>query len=361
MFLAVSVAALLLIGGAGAGATLYQLDGTWAPKWPEGANMFSAVGVAGDGRLYVTQRGNVSIEPVLVLNKSTGELMDAWGKSHVGIAKPGMTWGAHGLALEECNFACGQGDPSNPNVRVWIEDFTHYTLTAFSSSGAKLIELGTPGVAGNSTNDPIQFGNVADAVVVTANEQDASSTVFATDGDGGFANRVMAIRIPVDSRNKPEAVWTTPHAFKNPHSITMHARSRLLVVADREHQSIKLLDSNNGNILGDFNCGITWGENASGVPFGVRALSLGGRDLLFVCAMDNPQDHRNQRIFVLDVAHLNARDNIHSRCAIIQTIAIDPAEYSGPHLLGIDQATGDVYAALVADAPLSTVLRFTAR
>ena len=43
---------------------------------------------------------------------------------------------------------------------------------------------------------------------------------------------------------------------------------------------------------------------------------------------------------------------------MLQTLTINPQEYSGPHLLGVDDLTGDVYAALVADVPESTVLRF---
>ena len=66
----------------------------------------------------------------------------------------------------------------------------------------------------------------------------------------------------------------------------------------------------------------------------------------------NPQDHRNQRIAVLDFSELDAAAGAQSRCRELQTLGIDPQAFSGPH------PTGDVYAALVADAPRSTVLRF---
>ena len=49
-----------------------------------------------------------------------------------------------------------------------------------------------------------------------------------------------------------------------------------------------------------------------------------------------------------------------STCDVVQEIGI-PTSYSGPHLLGIDTATGELYAALVADSPKSTVLRFRMR
>ena len=81
-------------------------------------------------------------------------------------------------------------------------------------------------------------------------------------------------------------------------------------------------------------------------------------DLLFVASMDNPQDGRWQRISVLDASGLTEAEGAHSPCRVLQTIRIDPKVYSGPHLLGVDERTGDLYAALVADKPLSTVLRF---
>ena len=53
----------------------------------------------------------------------------------------------------------------------------------------------------------------------------------------------------------------------------------------------------------------------------------------------------------------NRKDGVHSECRLLQTLTIEPNEYSGPHLLGVSES-GDLYATLVADAPLSTVLRF---
>ena len=61
---------------------------------------------------------------------------------------------------------------------------------------------------------------------------------------------------------------------------------------------------------------------------------------------------------MLDAQHINAADGAKSRCSLLQQIDIDPNVYSGPHLLGVDAHNGDLYAALVADAPLSTVLRY---
>ena len=352
---------------AGKNLDMYSLDTTWSPEFPIGAHTFSAVGVYRD-QLFVTQRGNSSIPPVLRLSATSGEFLASWGEQDVALARPGNTWGAHGLSIERCNYPCVDNDIF-PSLRVWIEDFTNHTVTSFSSSGKKILQIGTPGVAGNGS---LQFDHVADAFVSPGYFAPSPapvgppphpspygpSFVYATDGDGGLANRVMKIRVPNHARNsKPSEVWVTGHVFNNPHSITLHSASQLLIVADREQQSLQLLSSETGTVLGKLDCGLNFGPGY-GVPFGVRTLVHGGRDLLFVASMDNPQDHKYQKITVLDVSHLTSEDGARSKCSIIQTIHIDPQEYSGPHLLGVDVLNGDVYAALVADAPHGTVLRF---
>lgn len=350
-----------LISSGNAAAVKYVLDSTWKPQFPSGSNTFSAVGVSTTDYVFVTQRGNASIPPVFKLGLD-GSLISSWGEHTVALAKTN-TWGAHGIAIEDCAFICAPGDKDDTTTRVWVEDFTNHTVTAFSSSGTKLIQIGTPGVAGNGTNPP-QFGNVADAVIVTGSLQIGKgftpSIVYATDGDGGNANRVMKIRVPnYGPSMTPTTEWATGHVFHDPHSIALHTRSQLLVIADREHMALKLIDAKNGEVLGTFDCGISFGSAEYGVPFGVRAHNdQNGGDLLFVASMDNPQDHKNQKISVLDVSGLNRQDGVHSNCSALQTISIDPHDYSGPHLLGVDPIRGDLYVALVADSPLSTVLKY---
>ena len=349
---------------AAATTPLYHLDTTFHPKFPLGSNTFSAVGVYRDS-LFVTQRGNATLPPVLHLSTQTGAFVSSWGEHDVALAKPGNTWGAHGLSIEDCHYPCADGSSHQPFVRVWIEDFTNHTMTAFSFEGQKLLQLGTPGQNGTGT-DPIQFGNVADAfvqaglVTPSPGPTETSSHIYASDGDGGSANRVIKINVPPRQNQggkKAFTEWATDSVFDNPHSITLHRPSQLLIVADREQFALKLLEATNGTVLGTFNCGLTFGKG-HGVPFGVRTLVFGGKDLLFVAAMDNPQDHKHQKIFVLDVSGLNANEGVGSACRVVQTIEVDANEYSGPHLLGIDESNGDVYAALVADVPLSTVLRY---
>ena len=292
---------------------------------------------------------------MLAINASDGSLITSWGGKDVAIAPgPPATWGAHGLSVEQCSWPCAEGTPF-PWFRVYIEDFTGHTVRSFDGTGNLIATFGMPGVAGNDTS-PLQFGSVADATVAWSTPF-SEPVVFASDGDGGTANRVVAFKASVP----PTVLWATPAVYDNPHSIALHVASGLLIVADREQEQLRLIRAQDGVDLGAWNCGLHLG--AEGRPFGVRtysdAVARGrARDYLFVASMDNPQDGKFQRISVLDASGLTAAAGAASPCAVLQTLSIEPTEYSGPHLLGVDHATGDIYAALVADKPRSTVLRF---
>jgi hypothetical protein len=190
-------------------------------------------------------------------------------------------------------------------------------VTAFTGEGARLFQVGTPGVAGNGTAPGhIQFDHVADAFVETGivgpamppDSPYGPSYIYTSDGDGGTDNRVLKIAVPAlwvgpGAEGGPEAPegegargvgarrakgptveWATSAIFDNPHSITKH-HSGLLVVADREHNATKLLDSRTGKDLGTWDCGLHFG--AEGRPFGVRAMQFGGVDMVIVASMDN--------------------------------------------------------------------------
>lgn len=372
-------AAGFIMFGIGASAfarssTLYTLDASWQPTFPAGAHQFSGVGIAAEppvgsglsgSLVYVTQRGDVTLDPVLVMNGTNGSLVRSWGKEHVAASTDAdPSWGAHGITVEACSWPCVQ----NANMadawhRVYIEDFTGHTLRSFSSTGEMLLSVGTPGVAGNGTS-PIQFDHVADADVATGSiypGRISPTLLYASDGDGGSNNRVVKLSLPATTesltRAPPTLEWATPARYANPHSIALHKRSGLLVVANRELAELRLLREADGTDLGVLDCGLGFG--ARGKPYGVRSLSHRGRDLLFVASMDNPQDHKNQRISVVDVSGLTETSGARSPCTALQTLQIPSDDYSGPHLLGVNERTGDLYAALVADAPRSTVLRFT--
>eukprot|EP00040_Diaphanoeca_grandis_P015543 m.79413 g.79413 ORF g.79413 m.79413 type:complete len:389 (-) comp25212_c0_seq1:150-1316(-) len=356
--------------------SLYSFDTQWSPKLPMGGHTYSGVAIAGES-VFVTQRGNVSLQPVIVLNKTNGDMIRGFGKTDIGIAGnvTAGTWGAHGIVTDVCGYACvPDASLDDAFVRVWVEDFTNYTVTAFSQTGRKLMQIGTPGVNGTGLN-PLQFDHVADAAIVPGMMNPVppppppsphpppmppahgNALLYATDGDGGVNNRVVKVEIKEDAEPPYMVHWATPSMYDSPHSITLHARTNLLIVADRGHNAIRLIDAGTGKDLGIWDCGLHFGEQ--GVPFGVRTLTYKGDDLLVVASMDNPQDHMYQRITLLDASKLSSATGSKSECSAVQVITIDPAKYSGPHLLGVDTSNGDIYAALVSDTPLSTVLRYT--
>ena len=322
----------------------YVFDAAWAPQFPAGSGSLSGVDVvqtgAGDTLVYVTQRGNLTLPPVIILSPRTGAVVSSWGLDHGQVAFTKDGWGAHGIKVERLRSVVSAGDPIDPNIRVWIDDFTRHTLTAFSATGKKLLELGTPGVAGNGTH-PLQFGNLADMAI-----DSAAGKLYVSDGDGGSANRVVSVTITPPSSTNATFTWATKAGrYDNPHSIALHKRSGLLFLANREANETRLIRAADGVDLGVFDCGVHFGPGA-GVgekPFGVRTLSFGASlDLGFVAMMDNPQDGRNQHVAVLDFSGLSAASGASSSCAVVQTLDVDASKFSGPHLLGVDEKSGDV-------------------
>ena len=84
----------------------YTLDASWQPRFPAGAHTFSgvAVGKHNSDELFVTQRGNTSLDPVLVLDRHHGALLRSWGSDSVFIRDGKLTWRV------EPNRTCARGE-----------------------------------------------------------------------------------------------------------------------------------------------------------------------------------------------------------------------------------------------------------
>lgn len=103
----------------------------------------------------------------------------------------------------------------------------------------------------------------------------------------------------------------------------------MLIVADRGHAAIKLIDAATGAGRGTWNCALGFGTGANfkGVPFGVRTLVHKGRDMVLIASMDNPQVN----ITSFDVEARLRANPIASTVAICHT-RVDVLGSAGPSL-----------------------------
>jgi hypothetical protein len=334
-----------------AGTLLYAPDSTWQPELPHGGSQYSGVSVL-HGVLFITQRGNSTLPPVLALGTADGKSLHQFGSDSIAVDAKSGTWGAHGIGTQML--------PSGI-ARVFINDFTQFVLLSFDCeiglrwACRQSLMLGTPGEQGVGT-DPVQFGHLADTAIQRADRR--SSHVYVSDGDGGTANRVISLNVTDASAPHAAVEWATASRYHNPHSIALHERTGTLLIADREGNATRMLRASDGVDLGSLDCGLELGRR--GKPFGVRFYRDTARmlDLAFVAIMDNPQDGANQKIAVLDASGFHSAGPSASVCRVLQILVV-PAMDSGPHLLAVDDSNGDVYAALVANQPRSWVLRYS--
>ena len=133
----------------------------------------------------------------------------------------------------------------------------------------------------------LQFGHVADAGVQSGTKLGpAFSNVYASDGDGGSANRVVKLLVaPLTTRPMITVEWATPAIFRNPHtpSPTTHARacSSWLTVTNT---SCACCARATAQTLG------AW--TACGLQYGVEGAVWCARthpELILVASMDDPQ------------------------------------------------------------------------
>lgn len=332
----------------------YMVDPTWKPDWPAGVGSFSAVAVSGD-KVLISQRDAHNANPILVLDKTSGKMLSSFGGAEVG--KVNTSFGSHGISVQPADAAAGR-----PEDTVWVMDFFNHTVLSFNLQGQLLGKAGRSGVA---SADPDKFGSVADAAF-------RKGSAFFSDGDGGSNNRIERWAA---ASGKPEHVeWVAPatppsqrktEEYMNPHSICYHETSDRLIVADREHTRIAIVNPDTGKEEGTFKCD-AMGFGPKGKPFGVRTLKADSLDLLFVAVSNNPQDGKNQYVHIADISSLA---NGGSCTHLLQSISFaapgespkpGEVECHTPHLMGVDHSTGDVYLACVAE-PGSNLVRLTQR
>merc|ERR1712217_727267 len=194
------------------------------------------------------------------------------------------------------------------------------------------------------------------------------SGVPSADGDRGSNNRLERWAAPF---GKPEQVeWVRPDVppshrkaeeYLNPHGICWHEASDRLIVADRDHGRIAIVHPETGLEEGNLTCNALQ-LGLKGKPYGVRTIG----NTLFVAVADSPQDGQNLFVHIVDISTLSTD----RRCSkLLQTIAFTASPVdrndgrvvcNGPHLMGVDRETNDVYVACVAE-PGSNFVRLTPR
>lgn len=322
-------------------SALYRLDPSWQPQFPIGSGSFAAVDVRGD-RIVIGQRNTSFDDPVLVFDKA-GHFLHSFGRNEVGkgVHHGAANWGVHGINLHV-------RETSEQDITVWVSDFLNHTIISYSIEGKFLSMVGN-----GASSDLDKFDSPADI----AFHRDSA---FVVDGDGGENMRVARWSLIDGMFDRP--VWAVPasrpenrsvQVFDHPHSVCWHESTGKIIVADRDHFRIVMMDPETAAITGNVTCDLDLGPgSSSGRPFGVRAWLRGNEDFLLVEVAGNEGVETNhQMLHVLDASGFDQ-----GRCSVLQSIPIDPLHCHTPHLLGMDSVDGDVYLAC-NQQPNSNVVR----
>jgi len=318
---------------------------------PAGARGISAVAVnhtAPGKEIYVSQRGTIYPQPILVFDGS-GALLRSWGADSISNGGTNGTWGGHGLNLV--------GD------RVWVYDIAAGAVLIFDRFG-KLLDVGGHGGQGTGVK-PLQYGCVADG-----DFSKDGRVAYVSDGDGGVNNRVVALNTSLALRDPNALLWISgntegsPHGvgdpkFAAPHSVAMHGPTGNLLIADRDNNRTAVLTSK-GEYLGEWTCP---GLGRRGTTWGVRTWTDSSLDLVFLGVADAPEDGANQWLHILDGSGLTPQAA--GPCTVLQSFKIEPALCVTPHEIGVDAGNGDFYLGCVTQnatqGAVEGLLRFSLR
>lgn len=257
----------------------------------------------------------------------------------------GCALGANNVTMDSPHGAVSSSDAAGSDLLV--TDIAGGTVKRFSQAGALLNTGGQQGHPGTGLS-PIQFSAPADVAVTGA------GNVIVSDGDGGQANRVVALASASDLNTVVWAVGRNGSGsgeFSSPHSVAYDPASDALFVADRGNSRVVVLSAAAGKVLA------TWTAAAcfpGGTPWGLR-VDAAQRRLVVA-------DGTHMALMVFDLgqgAGLNP-------CSLTANITIPAARCGVPHEVAImPEAPRDVYVACVGGATGPTagptsVLRFAA-
>ena len=294
----------------------YVVDLTFRPYLPAGASRVTGVAVAlsaSGSEVLLAQQRNMTIPWLCLYTK------DSMGAFR-GTCDEGDT-----STMDSPHGAQAAAD-TQAGAGVFVTDIAGGTVKLFSQDGRLLATGGMQGHPGVGLN-PIQFSAPADIAVTK------SGRIVVSDGDGGEANRVVAL---ASGATLNSVVWvigkngTGSGEFQSPHSIAYDSSTDTLFVADRGNERVVLLSPTDGSVID------TWGATCfpGGTPWGLRV------------------DSKQRRLVVADGAHasvfvLDLGSEQFPSCNFNSNISIPTSLCVTPHELAISPVTGDIFVACV--------------
>jgi len=332
-----------------ASAAYYSLDTTFSLPFPAGVQRITALAPGTSGALFAVQR---AVE-VPFLCHFAPSAPSAPSAARGGAWSGACDEGANNVTMTSPHGSASTADGA-AGAGLLVTDIAGGTVKLFSQAGALLGTGGTQGKPGVGVN-PIQFSAPADVAVTK------SGLVVVSDGDGGAANRVVALRSK-DALNS--VAWVVGHEgsgdgeFSSPHSVAYDSATDTLFVADRGNNRIVLLAPANGSTVA------TWSAAScfpGGAPWGLR-VDVAQRRLVVA-------DGAHAALMVFDLgaaAPGAAAPGAALACSLVANITV-PTQLCGvPHEVAIMPGTLDVFVACVGStvAPVAgptSVLRFASQ
>jgi hypothetical protein len=357
-----AVAALLpLLLVRSARGAYYALDTSFTLPFPAGVQRVTALapGVAAAGGAQMLFAAQRAVEVPWLCHFSATAAATSSEPAWSGACDEG----ANNVTMDSPHGSASTAD-GVAGAALLVTDIAGGTVKLFSQAGALLGTGGTQGRPGTGVN-PIQFSAPADVAVTSA------GLVVVSDGDGGSANRVVALASK-DALNS--VVWVVGKLgngtgeFSSPHSVAYDAATDLLFVADRGNARIVLLAPATGATVA------TWAAAdcfAGGVPWGLRVdvvqrrliVADGAHAALMVFDLGAAAADSVTGTSASSAAALSAVPT----CSLVANLTIPPSMCGVPHEVAVmPTEPRDVYVACVGGtvAPIAgptNVVRFAAQ
>lgn len=236
-------------------APRFEVDPFWPKPLPNNWLLGSVIGISVDSRDHVwiihrhqslnlqteaaagtntPQGGCCSAAPPVVEFDPEGNLVGAWGGPGAGYDWPTSN---HGITVDHMD-----------NIWIGGNDVNDAHILKFTRGGQFLLQLGKPG-AGGGSNDPVNFGRVAEVSI-----DPAANEAFVADGYGNKRVAVLDVNTGALKRywgaygNRPDDTDLGPYdpaappaqQFRNPVHCAEPSLDGLVYVCDRVNNRIQV-------------------------------------------------------------------------------------------------------------------------